>query len=131
MTNNGIQLQVRASMEKDFEQWCERLLQMELQDPMIRKRRLQLLVAFSTTALHKNADFMLKVLGHILATWPAAVPEHKAFNEAIKELQSESIIELQRLTLKMPDHLLVGCLQTKSNSHHEGLLTVCASDILR
>jgi exportin-5 len=64
-------------------------------------------VAFSTTALDKNAGFMLKVLEHILMTWPAPQPNHKQLNDAIKDLQSESMIELQRLAGKMPDHLLV------------------------
>jgi hypothetical protein len=50
---------------------------------------------------------MLKVLEHILMTWPAPRPEHKLLNDAIKDLQSESMIELQRLASKMPDHLLV------------------------
>lgn len=74
---------------------------------MVRKRILQLLVAFSTTALEKNAPFMLKVLEHILMTWPSAQPAYKVYNEAIKELQAESLVELQRLASKMPDHLLV------------------------
>lgn len=39
-------------------------------------------------------------------TWPAPQPEHKVLNDAIKDLQSESIVELQRLASKMPDHLL-------------------------
>jgi exportin-5 len=77
------------------------------QDPMIRKRVLQLLVYFSTTALNKNAPFMLKVLEHILVTWPTLQPDYRAFNDAIKELQGESMIELQRLASEMPDHLLV------------------------
>jgi exportin-5 len=50
---------------------------------------------------------MLKVLEHILVTWPTLHPENGAFNEAIKDLQSESTIELQRLATKMPDRLLV------------------------
>ncbi|RYP92553.1 hypothetical protein DL770_001311 [Monosporascus sp. CRB-9-2] len=75
-------------------------------DPLIRKRILQLLVAFSTTALDRNPAFMLKVLEHILVTWPATNPEHRAYSDAIKELQSESLAELQRLAAKMPDHLL-------------------------
>jgi exportin-5 len=50
---------------------------------------------------------MLKVLEHILMTWPTPQPEHKLFNDAIKDLQSESMVELQRLASKMPDHLLV------------------------
>jgi exportin-5 len=67
---------------------------------------LQLLVAFSTTALDNNTNFMLKVLEHILMTWPALQPEHHAYNDSIKDLQSESMVELQRLASKMPDHLL-------------------------
>ena len=50
---------------------------------------------------------MLKVLEYILMTWPASEPEFRDYNECIKELQSESTIELQRLALEMPDHLLV------------------------
>lgn len=77
------------------------------QDPLIRKRTLQLLVYFSTTALNKNTGVMLKVLEHILLTWPALEPEYRAFNDAVKDLQGESMIELQRLAAEMPDHLLV------------------------
>lgn len=98
--------QIKRTLEESFESWCNRLLERQMEDPVIRKRILQLLVAFSTTALDKNAGFMLKVLEHILVTWPAPQPEHKLLNEAIKDLQSESMVELQRLASKMPDHLL-------------------------
>lgn len=50
---------------------------------------------------------MLKVLEHILMTWPAPQPEYRQYNDAIKDLQTESMLELQRLAAKMPDHLLV------------------------
>lgn len=96
----------RTRLEEHLESWCNRLIEMNFEDPMIRKRVLQLLVAFSTTALKKNNGFMLKVLQHILMTWPAAQPEHRFYNEAIKDLQAESITELQRLAYKMPDNLL-------------------------
>ncbi|TPX09622.1 uncharacterized protein E0L32_009223 [Thyridium curvatum] len=102
----GPDVDQKSKMEADFESWCNRLLDMPVEDPAIRKRILQLLVAFSTTALDRNAGFMLKVLEHILLTWPAPQPEHKLFNDAIKDLQSESMVELQRLASKMPDHLL-------------------------
>lgn len=58
-------------------------------------------------ALDRNPNFMLKVLEHILVTWPATHPEHRVYTEAIKELQAESMVELQRLASKMPDYLLV------------------------
>lgn len=96
----------RAQLDEHLEAWCNRLVEMNFEDPLIRKRVLQLLVAFSTTALRKNNGFMLKVLEHILMTWPAAQPEYRIFNEAIKDLQTESINELQRLAFKMPDSLL-------------------------
>ncbi|KAL0467793.1 nuclear import and export protein Msn5 [Neurospora intermedia] len=95
-----------SSIETHLEQWCSRLLDMNIEDPLIRKRILQLLVAFSTTALDTKANFMLRVLEHILMTWPALQPEHKTFNDAIRDLQTESMVELQRLASKMPDHLL-------------------------
>jgi len=62
----------------------------------------------STTALEGDRGILLKVLEHILMTWPASRPEHKIFNEAIKDLQAESVIELQRLAAKVPNQLLVG-----------------------
>jgi exportin-5 len=77
------------------------------QDPLIRKRILQLLVTFSTRALDSKPAIMLRVLEHILMTWPALQPEHRLFNDAIRDLQTESMVELQRLASKMPDPLLV------------------------
>lgn len=50
---------------------------------------------------------MLGVLEHILVTWPATHPDYKLYSDAIKDLQAESMVELQRLAAKMPDHLLV------------------------
>lgn len=97
------------------------------QDPMIRKRSLQLLVYFSTTALNKNTDVMLKVLEHILLTWPALEPKYRSFNDAVKDLQGESMIELQRLAADMPDHLLVCSVRIRcvsaSNIHASRMFT--------
>jgi exportin-5 len=50
---------------------------------------------------------MLKVLQNILMSQPVEHPEHSAYSEAVKELQAESMHELQRLAAKMPDQLLV------------------------
>ncbi|KAI1478565.1 ARM repeat-containing protein [Daldinia eschscholtzii] len=94
------------AVEGSLESWCNRLLAMKFEDPLIRKRILELLVAFSINALDRNAGFMLKVLEHILVTWPATHPDYRVYTDAIKELQTESLVELQRLAVKMPDHLL-------------------------
>jgi len=77
-------------------------------------------------ALDTNAGFMLRVLEHILMTWPALQPEHKVFNDAIRDLQTESMVELQRLAAKMPDHLLVRSSLLWSWTHG---LTLCLQDV--
>jgi exportin-5 len=59
---------------------------------------------------------MLRVLEHILMTWPALQPEHRLFNDAIRDLQTESMVELQRLASKMPDPLLVSHLASRRGS---------------
>lgn len=64
-------------------------------------------MAFSTSALDKKADFMLKVLKHILMTRPVERPSCPAYSEAVRELQSDCTHELQRLAIKMPDFLMV------------------------
>ncbi|KAK4099940.1 hypothetical protein N658DRAFT_539264 [Parathielavia hyrcaniae] len=98
--------QQAAAVEDFFEKWCGQLLEMKFEDPLIRKRILQLLVTFSTKALDSKPAIMLRVLEHILMTWPALQPEHRVFNDAIRDLQTESMVELQRLASKMPDPLL-------------------------
>lgn len=50
---------------------------------------------------------MLKVLQHILMIQPLEQPDNTAYTEAVKELQVESMYELQRLASKMPNQLLV------------------------
>jgi exportin-5 len=77
------------------------------QDPLIRKRILQLLTVVSSTALDKYPAFMLQVLEHILVTWPTPHSDNRVHTDAVKELQAESLSGLQKLAAEVPDHLLV------------------------
>ncbi|PBP25975.1 ARM repeat-containing protein [Diplocarpon rosae] len=95
-----------TAMEGNFEAWCERLLELNYEDPAIRKRILQAVVQFSTSALDKNTSFMLKVLEHILMSRPVERPEYPSYNDAVKEFQADGVYELQRIASKMPDQLL-------------------------
>ncbi|CAG8954882.1 hypothetical protein HYFRA_00008569 [Hymenoscyphus fraxineus] len=96
----------RVSIENNLESWCERLIELNFEDPLIRKRVLQLAVAFSTSALDKKVGFMLKVLENILMSQPIEKPQFTAYSDAVKELQVDGTYELQRLATKMPDQLL-------------------------
>ncbi|RKF77437.1 Protein MSN5 [Golovinomyces cichoracearum] len=96
----------RINLENYMEAWCERLLSLKSEDPIIRKRVLQIAVAFSTSALDQKSGFMLKVLEHILTNKISEFPEHFKYTEAVKEMQMDSLHELQRLAIRMPDQLL-------------------------
>ncbi|KHJ32173.1 putative arm repeat-containing protein [Erysiphe necator] len=98
--------QNRVNVENYMEAWCERILSLKFEDPIIRKRLLQASVIFSTSALDQNNSFMLKVLEQILTNRVLESPEHLKYTEAVKEMQLDCLIELQRLALKMPDQLL-------------------------
>jgi hypothetical protein len=50
---------------------------------------------------------MLKVLEHILMSRSVEQLQYTAYTEAVKELLTDGIYELQRLATKMPDQLLV------------------------
>ncbi|KAI9801654.1 MAG: hypothetical protein M1833_002336 [Piccolia ochrophora] len=94
------------TMEDNLQTWCERLLDTSFEDPLMRKRVLQLAVVFATSVLEKRTNFMLNVLKHILTTQRVGDPEHPVYNEAVKDLQNDCTHELQRLAFKMPDDLL-------------------------
>lgn len=50
---------------------------------------------------------MLKVLQQIIMARPVERPELAPYSEAVKDFQTESMYELQRLASKMPNQLLV------------------------
>ncbi|CUS06929.1 unnamed protein product [Tuber aestivum] len=113
-TNNN---DSRNELEQRLTEWCERVLSMNFGDPMIRRRVIQLMVTVSTSALDKKADLMLKILEHVLLTRPREYPANHAYTDAVKELMGVCTTEIQRLAMKMPDHLMLVYegLQTKIN----------------
>ena len=58
----------RGEIEQSLTTWCELILNTNFEDPMIRRRVIQLMVTVSTTALDKKADLMLKILEHVCRT---------------------------------------------------------------
>ncbi|KAI9758535.1 MAG: hypothetical protein M4579_003027 [Chaenotheca gracillima] len=96
----------RNKVEASLEDWCRRILDMNFEDPAIRKRILQVAVMASTSVLEKRADFMLFVLKHILMTRSVDHPSYPAYSEAVKELHNDCTSELSRLAAKMPNLLM-------------------------
>jgi exportin-5 len=107
----------REELDRNLETWCEQILNKSFDDPLIKRRVIQLMVTFSTTALDNKPQLMLKILEHILLTRPAECPTNHAYTDSVKELMNVCTTEIQRLAMKMPDHLMVvyDGLQNKIN----------------
>jgi exportin-5 len=50
---------------------------------------------------------MLKVLEHLLMSRAVEKPEYQAYTDAVKDLQTDSMYELRRIAIKMPNQLFV------------------------
>ncbi|KAI9707228.1 MAG: hypothetical protein M1836_000188 [Candelina mexicana] len=109
--------QQRNAMESNLEAWCQHLLGLKFEDPLLRRNIIKLLVEFSTKALTNRPDFALKVLEHILLTKTSDNPTFPAYSEAVRELQTTCGHELQRLGLRFADYFvsLFGQLQSDIN----------------
>ena len=77
------------------------------QDPSIKQRVIQLAVGFAIGPLKRDPTFALKMFDYILST---RCPEHPgcvAYTDAVRELQTFSIHQLQRLAMRFPNDFVV------------------------
>ncbi|KAI4193844.1 MAG: hypothetical protein LQ346_003811 [Caloplaca aetnensis] len=86
--------------------WCERILTLQFEDPLVKERVVQLAVAFSTGPLRKDTAFASVVFEYVLNIQFRDDPSFPAYSEAVKDLQALCIHELQRLAMKFADHLI-------------------------
>ncbi|KAL8735589.1 MAG: hypothetical protein Q9166_000758 [cf. Caloplaca sp. 2 TL-2023] len=93
-------------MLQNLKVWCGRILGLNFEDPVVKERVIQLAVGFATGPLKKDARFAFKIFEYILDTRHLDNPSFPAYSEAVKDLQSLCIHELQRLAMKFPDYLI-------------------------
>ncbi|KAL8893153.1 MAG: hypothetical protein Q9215_000159 [Flavoplaca cf. flavocitrina] len=93
-------------MLQNLKVWCERILGLNFEDPSVKERVIQLAVGFATGPLKKDARFVLKIFDYILDTNYPDDARYPSYSEAVKDLQSLCIHELQRLAMKFPDYLI-------------------------
>ncbi|KAL8701921.1 MAG: hypothetical protein Q9224_000275 [Gallowayella concinna] len=93
-------------MLQNLKVWCERILGLSFEDPVVKERVIQLAVGFATGPLKKDARFAFKIFEYILDTKYPDDPNFPAYSEAVKDLQGLCIHELQRLAMKFPDYLI-------------------------
>ncbi|KAL8633297.1 hypothetical protein Q9189_001018 [Teloschistes chrysophthalmus] len=96
----------QVTMLQNLKVWCERILALNFEDPLVKERVVQLAVGFATGPLKKDARFAFRVFEYILDTKFFDDPNFPAYSDAVKDLQNLCIHELQRLAMKFPDYLI-------------------------
>lgn len=93
-------------MMSNLQVWCDRLLGLTFEDPGIKQRVVQLAVGFATGPLKGNARFALRIFDYVLDTRCPEYPGCVAYSDAVKDLQSFSLHQLQRLAMRFADDLV-------------------------
>lgn len=73
----------------------------------MKGRVIQLAVGFATGPLKRNAQFALRVFEYTLETRCPDDPAYEIYSEAVKDLHSGCLHQLQRLAMRFPDSLIV------------------------
>ena len=93
-------------MASNLQVWCDRLLSLTFEDPLIKERVMQLAVGFAIGTLKKDPQFALKVFDHVLETKCPPFLQCAAYTDAVKNLQVYATQQLQRLAIHFADHLI-------------------------
>lgn len=93
-------------MLQNLKVWCDRILGLNFEDPLVKERVVQLAVGFATGPLKKDATFAFRVFEYILDTKCPDNPNFPAYSDAVEDLQGICIHELQRLAMRFADYLI-------------------------
>ncbi|KZF21826.1 hypothetical protein L228DRAFT_248578 [Xylona heveae TC161] len=94
--------QTHDLMDNSLENWCERILQINHQDPLIQKCVTHLSVDIAAST--RKPAFTLAVLERILSLKFVEDPDYPAYSEAVQELRKVCSHELHRLALHFSDY---------------------------
>ncbi|KAL8797433.1 MAG: hypothetical protein Q9195_000249 [Heterodermia aff. obscurata] len=103
---SGQNERAQETLSSNLQVWCERLLGLIFEDPLVLQRIVQLAVVFATGPLKGNAQFAFKVFDYSLNARRPDNNNSATYTEAIKELESFRLHQLQRLAMRFPDYFI-------------------------
>ena len=93
-------------MTSNLQVWCDRLLGLTFEDPLIKERIIQLAVGFAVGPLKRDPQFAVRVFDHVLETRCPIFPQSTVYSDAVRDLQVFATYQLQRLAMRFADHLV-------------------------
>ncbi len=100
--------EIKNKLDKMIEEWCNRLLEIKINDPMLLRKQIQTLVQF-TPLLKHVLQLMFVVLEKVLTTCTyenSIENESDDDRELIRDLRTSCGTELNRLAYMMPEALV-------------------------
>lgn len=88
----------------NLQTWCERLLTLTFEDPLVIQRIIELAVVFATGPLKRYAQFSFKVFDYTLNVRCRDDPGSRVYDDAVKDLENLRLHQLQRLAMRFADH---------------------------
>ncbi|KAL9125608.1 MAG: hypothetical protein Q9217_005205 [Psora testacea] len=104
--DNATVIHEHEVMTSNLRTWCDRLLGLIFEDPLIKERVIQLAVGFAVGPLKSDPQFAVRVFDHVLETRCPSYPQCTAYTDAVKDLQVFATHQLQRLAMRFADHLV-------------------------
>lgn len=96
----------QSVMTSNLQVWCDRLLGLTFEDPLIKERVIQLAVGFAVGPLKRDSQFAVRVFDKILDTKCASFPNCVAYTDAVQDLHLFCVHQMQRLAMRFADHLV-------------------------
>lgn len=93
-------------LTSNLQTWVERLLTLRFEDPLIIERMIQMAVVFATGPLKQNAQFAFRVFDYTLITRCPQCSTSPVYDEAVKDLESFRLHQLQRLAMRFADYFI-------------------------
>lgn len=99
--------EILAQLSVIIERWCERLIAMTLNDPLLLRKHVQTLVQFAPL-LREVTQLMFRVLEKVLTACTFEYPDNATDDEreVIRDLRTSCGTELNRLAYMMPESLM-------------------------
>jgi len=90
----------------NLQTWCERLLTLTFEDPLVIQRIIELAVVFATGPLKRYAQFSFKVFDYTLNARCRDDSRARVYDDAVKDLETLRLHQLQRLAMRFADYFI-------------------------
>ncbi|BFZ60894.1 karyopherin [Saitoella coloradoensis] len=97
---------VKQQCSSTMQEWCERIVGLDIKDPLMLGKQVQVIVSFAGAVLEGNQALMFKVLEKVLTGWAYVIPDaDKTVLGTLQEVRGKCGQEMLKLGAMLPNQL--------------------------